>query len=65
MPDDEGWLTHLSSGVLSHFQITSANPLHHKGKAKAFKPSLIYYYFQFDVYMEAAHDQLAAYGLVD
>ena len=33
MPDDEGWLTHLSSGVLSHFQITSANPLHHKGKA--------------------------------
>ena len=44
MPDDEGWLTHLSSGVMSHFQITSANLLHHKGKAKAFKPSLIYYY---------------------
>ena len=35
MSDDEGWLTHLSTGVLSHFQITSANLLHHKGKAKA------------------------------
>ena len=42
MQNDEGWLTHLSAGVGSQSEIPSTNHLHHKGKAKAVKPSLIY-----------------------
>ena len=47
MPDDEGWLTHLSSGVMSHFQITSANLLHHKGKSEGFQTLAYILLFQF------------------
>jgi hypothetical protein len=43
MWNDEGWLTHLSAGVVSQSEIPSANHLHHKGKAKAVTPSLLYY----------------------
>ena len=34
MQNDEGWLTHLSTGVGAQLEIPSANHLHHKGKSE-------------------------------
>jgi hypothetical protein len=41
MKDDEGQLTHLSSGVVSQLEITLANHLHHKKRAETFKASTL------------------------
>jgi hypothetical protein len=43
MWNNEDWLTRLSTGVVSQLAALSANHLHHKGKAKAVTPSLVYY----------------------
>ena len=37
MQNNEGWLTNLSPGVESQFQIPLANHLHHKEKRRLFK----------------------------
>ena len=37
MQNNEGWLTHLRSGVASQSRITLANHLHHKEKRRLFK----------------------------
>ena len=37
MQNNEGWLTYLSTGVESQFQIPLANHLHHKEKRRLFK----------------------------
>ena len=34
MQENEGWLTHLSAGVVSQFQIPSANHLHYKANRR-------------------------------
>ena len=35
--EDEGWLTHLSPGVVSQSEISSANHLHHKRRVETLK----------------------------
>ena len=37
--EDEGWLTHLSPGVVSQSGISSTNYLHHKRRVETLKAS--------------------------